>query len=177
LIKKRFAKKAQAGTFLPYILIGVVVVFIFAIIVLPIAHVGDETFDKLKEADYFGESNKSVERITQVQDLMTPAFDQLVFIILISVILGSLVIAVFTDYHPVVVGVFIIAIILLVIIAGLFSNVYDEVKETDMLKNKSEEFTFTNAIMGKQLPIIIGFVGVISIIILLAKRGRVVAPA
>lgn len=170
-------KKAQAGTFLPYILVGIVIVFIFAIVVLPVAQVGDEIFDELKESPEFSDSNISTERITQVQNLMTPAFDQLVFIILIAVIIGCIVIAIFTDYHPVVVGIFIIAIILLVIISGLFANVYSDVQDIERLQNKSEEFKFTNAIMGAQLPIIIGFVGIICVIILLAKRGRVIAPA
>ncbi len=170
-------KKAQIGTFLPYILVGIVIVFIFAIVVIPIAQVGDETFDELKASPEFSDSNKSVEKINQVQSLITPAFDQLVFIILIAVILGCIVIAIFTDYHPVVVGVFIIAIILLVIISGLLANVYDDVQNIDRLQNKSAEFKMTNAVMGKQLPIIIGFVGIISVIILLAKRGKVVAPA
>jgi len=97
-------KKAQIGTFLPYILVGIVIVFIFAIVVIPIAQVGDETFDELKASPEFSDSNKSVEKINQVQSLITPAFDQLVFIILIAVILGCIVIAIFTDYHPVVVG-------------------------------------------------------------------------
>jgi len=170
-------KKGQAGTFLPFILVGIVIVFIFAIIVIPVAHTGDEIFDELKDSPKFSDSNKSVERINQVQNLMTPAFDQLVFIILIAIILGCIVIAIFTDYHPVVVGIFIIAIVLLVILSGLFANVYDDVSNTSPLQNKSAEFKYTNAVMGTQLPIIIGFVGIICVIILLAKRGRVVSPA
>ena len=170
-------KKAQAETFLPYILIGIIIVFIFAIVALPVAQTGDEIFDEIKESPEFSDSNKSVERISQVQNLMTPAFDQLVFIVLIAVILGCIAIAIFTDYHPVVVGIFILAVILLVIISGLLANVHDDVTEIERLQDKSTEFKMTNAIMGKQLPIIVGFVGIICVIILLAKRGRVVAPA
>lgn len=107
---------------------------------------------------------------------MTPVFDQLVFVILIAIILGSLVIAIFTEYHPVVIGIFVLAIIFLVIIAGLFSNVYEQVSETDDLQEKASEFTFTNAIMGKQFPIMIGFIGIISIIILLSKKGGAASP-
>lgn len=166
-------KKAQAGTFLPYILVGIVIILIFAVVVIPISHVGDEVFDELKESDNFGRSNTSSERISQVQSLMTPVFDQLVFVLLIAIMLGSLVIAMFTDYHPVVLGVFIVALILIVILSGLFANVYSEVSDTSELSNKSEEFTFTNAIMGKQFPIIISFIGIVSILILLSKRGRV----
>ena len=169
-------KKGQVGTFLPYVLIGIIVVLIFAITVIPMSYVGDEVFDELKKTDNFGRSDTSTENINKVQNLMTPAFDQLVFIILMAIIMGSFVIAVFTDYHPVVIGVFILAIILLVIIAGLFSNVYDEVISEDLLEDKATEFTFTNAIMGKQFPIMIAFVGIISIIILLSKRGGITSP-
>ncbi len=170
-------KKAQAGTFLPYLLIGVVIVMIFAIVVIPVSYTGDKVFDEIKDTEVFKNSNISTERTTQVQNLITPAFDQLVFFILVAVILGSLVVAIFTNYHPVVLGVMIVAIILLVLISGLFANAYDEVQDTELLQNKSEEFKYTNTVMGTQFPIIIGIVGVISIIILLAKRGRVTAPA
>lgn len=170
-------KKGQAGTFLPYVLIGIVVVLIFAIIVVPIAYTGDQVFDELKTSNQFKDSQESVDRITQVQDLTTPAFDQLVFIILVAIIIGGILIAIFTDYHPAIIGAFVIAIIFLVLISGLFANAYDEVQDIDLLQSKSEEFTYTNTIMGSQFPIIIGIVGVICIVILLAKRGKVMAPA
>jgi len=168
--------KAQLGTFLPFILVGIVIVFIFAVIVVPVAEVGDQVFNELKEVDQVQDDNHTVERINQVQNLTTPAFDQLVFVILIAIILGTIAIAIFTDYHPVVLGVMIIAIVFLVIISGLFSNVYDDVGNTEILANKSTEFTFTNAIMGSQLPIIIAFVGIVAVIILLAKRGGQTTP-
>lgn len=132
----------------------------------------DRIFNSLKEPQNFGQSNESVLRINQVQNLITPAYDQLVFVILVAVIIGAIVIAIFTDYHPVIVGIFIIAIIILVIIAGLFANAYDEVKNNSFLSSKASQFTMTNLVMGKQLPIIILIVGVICILILLAKRGR-----
>jgi len=107
---------------------------------------------------------------------MTPVFDQLVFIILIAIALGSLIIAFFTDYHPIVIGVFILSLVFIVILAGLFANVYDDVQDIDEFQDKSAEFKFTNAIMGIQFPIIIGFIGIISVIILLAKRGGATSP-
>lgn len=168
--------KGQIGTFIPFIFIGIVVVFIFAIVVIPIAEVGDQTFDALKKLDQVNNSNTTEAKIDQVQNLVTPAFDQLVFVILIAIILGTIAIAIFTDYHPVVLGVMILAIIFLVLISGLFVNVDDELKDNSIIANKSTEFTFRNAIMGKQLPIIIGFIGIVSIIVLLAKRGNATAP-
>lgn len=167
-------KKGQVFSYLPYILFGVVVSFIFAVVVLVVSHGGDEIFDELKRPENLGESNITVDNINQVQNLMTPAFDQLVFIVLISIILGALVIAIFTDYHPVVLGLFIIAITLLVIISGLFVDVFDDIRSTPELEEKSEEFTLTNLMFGRTLPIMFTIVGIVGVIILLAKRGRVV---
>ena len=165
--------KGQANSFLPYLLFGIILVFIFAIVVVPVALMGDSIFDSLKEENNLGKYDSVVTRIDQVQSFMTPAFDQLVFVILIAIILGTFVIAIFTDYHPVILGVMILAIVILVIIGYLFSSAYDEITSNAILEEKAAQFTFTNLIMGPQLPIIIMMVGVISIIILLSKRGRI----
>lgn len=164
-------KKAQSGGYLVYFLIGIVIVIIFALVAVPVSYMGDKIFDELKEDQNFGESNKSVERINQVQSLMTPAFDQLVFIVLVAVALGAIVITLFTQFHPVTVMIFIVATILLVIIGGLFANVHDEVGSTEILSEKSAQFSMTNLVLGSHLPIIILVVGVVCILILLAKRG------
>lgn len=168
--------KAQIGGFLPYILFGIILVIIFAIVAISMAYVSDEVYDELKQEKNLGRSNITVEKIEQVQALTTPAFDQLVFIILFSIMLGSLFIAMFTDYHPAVLAIFIIATVLLVIIGGLFANVYSEVSDTEILQSKASEFTFTNLVLGPQLPIIILILGAISIIIMLSKRGRTSSP-
>jgi len=168
--------KAQVGSFLPYILIGIIVVLIFAVVVIPIAYTGNEVFDELKEEQNFGSSNNTIEEINKVQDFMIPGFDQLVFFVLIAMFIGTIVIAVFTDFHPIVLGVLILAFILLIIVGGLFANVYDEVRDTSILTSTADEFTLTNLVMGSQLPIIITILGAIYIIIILAKRGGQTSP-
>jgi hypothetical protein len=168
--------KGQVGNFLPYILIGIIIVLIFAVVVIPIAYTGNEVFDELKEEKNFGSSNNTVAKINQVQDFMIPGFDQLVFFVLIAIFIGTIVIAVFTDFHPILLGVLILAFILLIVIGGLFANVYDEVRDTSILTSTADEFSFTNLIMGSQLPIIITILGAICIIIILAKRGGQTSP-
>lgn len=169
-------KRAQLASFLPYIFYGAIIALIFALVAIPIAYTSDEVYDELKKDKNFGESNQTVEKINVVQNLTTTAFDQLVFIVLIAFTLGSLILAVFTDFHPVLVVILILSIVLLIIVAGLMANVYDEVGDTDILKEKADEFTMTNVVMGSQLPILVGITGVIAIIIVLAKRGRATQP-
>ena len=98
--------KAQMGGFLPYILIGMIIVLVFAVVVIPIAYTGDEVFDELKETDNLGSSNNTVAQIEKVQDFMIPGFDQLVFFIMIGIFMGVIVLAIFTDFHPVVLVLF-----------------------------------------------------------------------
>ena len=164
------------GDFLPYILIGVIIAFVFAIIVVPVSYMSDEVLNALKEEKNFGSDNTTVENINKVQNFMTGAYDQLVFFILFAVFLGLIVLAVFTDFHPIVLVFLVLILILLVILGGLFANVWGEVRDTELLANKSAEFTMTNLVMGSQLPILIAVIGTIAILIILAKRGRVTSP-
>ncbi len=169
-------KKAQAQGILIFLLIGVIVVVIFALIAVPMAKISKDIVDELKLPGNFGSSNVTVQAMDQVQNLTTPAFDQLVFITMIAIILGTLGLAIFTDFHPVTLGMFIIAIVLAVIIGGMFANAYDDAMEDPLLSETSEDFKLTNVIMGKQFPIIILIMGVVGIIIMMAKRGRLTSP-
>lgn len=168
--------RGQVGSFLPYVLIGIAIIIIFAIASIPIAYMTDEVLDELKKSDNLGSQNTTVEKINQVQSLVTPALDQLIFILLFSVMLGTLFIAMFTDFHPAILAIFIVSLILLVIVGGLMGTAYEEVADNEILVNKSSEFTFTNLVMGNQFPIIILFIGVIGIIIILSKRGSTTSP-
>lgn len=162
-------QKSQIGTFLPYLLIGMIIILIFFVVAIPVAYMNDEIADALQ--DNLDMSESTNQTVQDFQDRTTAWFDQVVFFIIIAFIIGAIVIAIFTDYHPVVLGVMILTIVLLVVIAGLFSNVTNEVATNEVLADKAAEFTFTNSLMGTQLPIVILIVGVISVIILLAKRG------
>jgi len=168
-------KKGQIQ-FLPYLLIGVVFVVVLAIFVIPTTYVGDKIFDELKDNEYVGTSNKSVDSVNQVQGLMTGASDQLIFFLLGATLLGFIALAIFSDFHPIFLAIFILFIILMVVLSGVLSNAVDEVKTTNTLAEKSSEFKLTNQVLGNKLPILIAVFGAVGIIILLAKRGKVTAP-
>jgi len=168
-------KRGQTG-FLIFIIVGIIIAFIFAIVVIPVAYMGDEIFNQLKQPQNFGSDNETVAQINIVQGFMTGAFDQLVFFTLFAVFLGLIVLAVFTDFHPIVLIFLIVVIILLVIVGGLLANVFGEVSNTPILSAKASEFHMTNLVMGSQLPILIAVMGAIAIIIMLAKRGRATSP-
>ena len=169
-------KRGQSFGFLPYLLIGLIIAIVFSIVALVVAYGGDEIFDELKGNSFIGGSNTTVDNINVVQGLMTGAFDQLVFFLMFGVVLALIVLAIYSDFHPILVVFLIIFIVLMVVIGGLMANVHDEIKENELLADKADEFTMTNWIMGENLPIIIAVGGVIAIMIILAKRGRVSSP-
>lgn len=169
-------KKGQFQIFLPFLIIGIIVVIVFAMVAIPIAEVADRTIDELSKNENFGTSNTSNQSMNQVKGLITPAFDQLIFIILMAIMIGVIVLAIFTDFHPVLLTVIIIAIILLVIITSLLVEVFDDISENEQFEDKNEEFTLTNVIVGPQLPIIVLITGVIVVFIIFSKRGRVINP-
>lgn len=173
---KQIQKKGQAIQFLPYLLIGVVFVVGIAIFAITTTHIGDELFDEMKDNSLINASNNSVARISQVQTFMTGAADQLVFFLLGAILLGFVALAMFSDFHPVILAVFILFIILMAVLAGTMSNVVDDVGDTDVLSNKSAEFNMTNQVLGQAFPILIVVFGAVGVIILLAKRGKVSAP-
>lgn len=162
--------------FLPFLLIGIILVVAFAMIMIPMAVVGDEIDDALKETTAFGDNELSVQAIDTVGRLRTTAFDQTIFLFLIGLIIATIIFGIFTDFSPVVIGILIIALILFAIVAGLMAQTFNQVEETPLLAEKASEFTFTNLVLGTQFPIIIVIVIAIAIIIILAKRGRVVTP-
>jgi len=169
-------KKGQAIQFLPYLLIGLVFVVVLAIFAIPVTHIGDKVFDELKENEIVNVSDEGVSSISQVQSMMTKVTDQMIFFLLGALLLGFIAIAMFSDFHPIILGALILFIILMVILGGVMVNVVDEVENTDVLINKSSEFTLTNQVLGENLPMLIIIFGAIAVIILLAKRGKVVSP-
>jgi len=177
MIKNNFSKNKKAQiSFLPYLLVGLVFAAVLGIFAIATTHVGDKVFDELTENEYINSSNKSVQSVTQVKQLMTKASDQLVFFLLGAVLLGFVALAIFSDFHPIFMGIFVLFIIVMVVLGGILANSIDEVRETDILKDKASEFTLTNKVFGQSLPILIAVFGAIGIIILLAKRGKVTSP-
>lgn len=171
-------RKGQFTAFLPYILVGIIIVFIFAIATIPIAYVGDKVFDELNESSAVGESSNTTRgAINAVSGFMIPAFDQVVFFTLIAIFIGTIIIAIFTDFHPVALGVFILTLILIVIIGGVMGDLFDDVTDNSIISSTADEFTFTNVIMGGyQLPMFLGVTVVLAILIILAKRGGATSP-
>ena len=81
-------KKGQSFAIILFLLVGIVSVFMIYLLAVPMAQIWDNISEELKGEDAFGSDNRTVAVLNQFDSLVTPAFDQAVFIGMIAIILG-----------------------------------------------------------------------------------------
>lgn len=174
-------KRGQGMAVLGFLLLGVTFVIVMYLVAIPLADVWDKTSDELKGDGGFGNDkyttdgsnsgNISIEKLEQMDGMMTPLFDQIVFFSFVAVILITLIIAVFTDVHPVFLVFLGIGVIVIAIIASQLINVSEDTMSNPQFINKTAEFTFSNVVVGTGLPLVIIMVGAVAIIIMMSRKA------
>jgi hypothetical protein len=162
-------KKGQGGEMLGFLLMGVMTVFLLFLLAVPMAVMWDQTSAALKNDTAFGSDEKTVEQIERVDTFVTPLMDQVVFIALIGFILVLLVVAVFTEIHPIFLVFLGLGVIVIAIIASQLINVTDDALNNAKFDGKKAEFTFSSALIGTGFPLLILVVGAVAIIIMMNK--------
>lgn len=163
-------KKGQAAAILGFLLLGVVVVFMLRLTAVPMLKVWDDISVELKKPAAFGTDNITVGKIEQVDNFIAPAYDQLIFLALFGLLLTLLIVAVFTDVHPIFLVFLLIGLIVIVIVTAELVNVSEDAMSNPALNNTASQLTMSNTVTGTMLPIIVLFVGGIALLILM-KRG------
>jgi hypothetical protein len=149
------------------LIVGVVLFFAFSVISIFFSHTLVETIEELKDSDQFSENTEDI--MTDVQDKTIPLMDFTMMFFFFSAVIGMIVSAVYVRTSPVMVAVFILLLIITIIIAGQFVNLYDEIKQTPEISSTSSGFTKTNMILGKAFPALILIAGVLVLIVLYSK--------
>lgn len=163
-------KGQQSFVIVGFLLLGLTIVFVTYLVAVPMAKVWDDVSVELKDESAFGSDNKSVEAIEDMDNFITPAFDQLVTIGFFGLILTLLVTAIFFRDHPIFIVFLAIGFIIVVIIGSQLVNVADEAMNDPELDNKVDDFTFSSLIFSSALPIILIIAGFVSIIIVMSRR-------
>jgi hypothetical protein len=138
-----------------WMLTSIVLVFVFVMISF-FAYKGLSEIN----SDLQSDPDIQQEAKDQLGDLNTrypTTFDGLVVLIVVLLWIAVMIFGFFSDNHPVFYALFFIIIIFLLILGGIFSNVWDEVKTDSELSALSLSFPKTNYIMDNYLL----FVGVI----------------
>ena len=87
----------QSFVIVGFLLLGLTMIFVTYLIAVPMAKVWDDVSVELKDDSAFGSDDKSVEAIEDMDNFITPAFDQLVTIGFFGLILALLVTAIFLE--------------------------------------------------------------------------------
>lgn len=157
-------KKADLPSLL---IIGVVIFFGFSIIAVFFAHVFNDAINELKDSGQF--SNNTVQIMDKVQTQTIPLLDFMMMFMFFASIIGLIISSVFIRTSPVIMGVFIILLIIVIILAAQFSNIYDDIRQTEEISSTASQFSKTNIILGQYFPLLIFFAGIIVIVILYSK--------
>lgn len=160
----------QSFIIVGFLLLGLTMIFITYLIAVPMAKVWDDVSVELKDDSAFGSDDKSVEAIEDMDNFITPAFDQLVTVGFFGLILALLVTAIFFREHPVFLVFLAIGFIIIIIIASQLVNVADTAMAEPELDNKVDDFTLSSLIFSAALPLILIVAGFISIIIVMSRR-------
>lgn len=156
-------KKAQSGAFL--ILIVIAIIAVIGILMVLFGSLFKDMFVQLGDSGL--DAPMSLEIQEEIEGDIIPILDNFAFWSFIALLLGLIFIAVYSDYHPAIMIIGVIMLIVGVYLAGQYANIYDELKNDS---DYGDEFTLSNLAFGRQMPIIIFGVMVIGGVILFGKR-------
>lgn len=91
--------------------------------------------------------------------------DNVFLFITVGLSLAALVLAALVRVHPVFLVFFIIALIILIYITGIFTNVYETMAANPQLSAQANQLMYTSFIMAR-LPFIVGVIGILLMIIM-----------
>ena len=124
---------------------------------------------ELKTSNTINFDNNTIDIIETVETKTIPLLDFFIFFSLVALMIALIVSSIYIDAHPAITVIFIVAMIVAVFLAGIFSNVFYEISNEPELLSTASQFTMTNIILGKYFPLIILVIGVIVIVILYGK--------
>ena len=113
--------------------------------------------------------NSTLNIIEGVETKTIPLLDFFIFFSLVSLMIGLIISSIYIDVHPAVTIIFIVALVVAIFLAGIFSNVFYELSNEPELVDTASQFTMTNLILGSHFPVIILVIGIIVIVILYGK--------
>lgn len=112
----------------------------------------------------------SIETYTNAQNDIVPITDNLGFWVFIAFLIGLIFIGIYADYHPALIIIGVLVIIIAVFLSAQYVNIYDDIKADTETMPEAGSFTLSSLVFGRQMPIILLAVGVISLIIIYGKR-------
>jgi len=163
-------KSGQLGLF--SILIVVALLFVFAIVAHYMGVFQDNIYNQIDE-DNVATSTQANQTIQDAKGYAIPIMDNMIFWLFGAFILGLLMFSIFMKFHPAVIIVLIIILLITVFLAMQVTNMYDDMR-TDLADEIQGDKTFTlsNATIGsKVFPLVLFIVSIAGLWIIFGKKG------
>lgn len=160
--KPKNSRKGNVGD----IALIIVVMFSFALIVIIGKNVFVDLNEGMQDAGFM--SNRSVSILDNFESNYTTIFDGIFLFVFVGLIVGVAISAFMIKSHPAFFFVTIILLAFFIIIAAIFSNVYEDISTNEAFVDQSADFTVINHIMGN-LPVWITIGGALVLLALYIK--------
>lgn len=165
--------KNKKGDF-PSLAIILSVIFVLAIVSVIFVRVLPEISDAMATDPTFAADDQAVAALQTTSNNAAPFFDFMVLGVFVAFLLGLIISSIFIESHPAIIIGAILFFAVLIVVAAIFVNVWDEMQSNSEFAATASQLKYTNHLMGVQLPIIILVVGFIVVIILYGKsRGGI----
>lgn len=123
----------------------------------------DELNTNIQASDVIGAEGKAVS--ADLDRIYSGTMDNAVLMAVVLTTISIFAFAALVRVHPIFLGVYILALIFLVFLCGVFSNIYQEMAAHPELTAIADNLVFTSHILN-YLPLIVGVIGSILAIVM-----------
>lgn len=141
----------------------VVVALFFSMILLIGYKLADEFNTKIQASDVFETNGKTAS--AKLTGYYPTVLDNGFLFLMIGLCVVAFIMAALVRIHPIFIPLYILAMLFVVILAGVFSNVYQEMSANSELSSISSNLVLVNFVMT-YLPIITGVIATLLMIIM-----------
>ncbi len=156
---RRLHKK---GSLQDLILFGVILLF-FGMVLLIGFKITSEINNQLQASDFITADGK--DAANTLTNYYPTVLDNSFLFLAIGMSIVTLILASLVRIHPIFIPFFIIGLIIVIFVSGIFSNIYQEMAANTELTALADQLTFTSKILTF-LPFIVGIIGTLLMIVL-----------
>jgi len=155
-------RKNKKGSVLDLIFIGTAVLF-FGVVILLSFKITSEINTNIQTNPVI--PTEALDSTAQLRGYFPGIVDNSFLFLVMGLSMVALILAALVRVHPIFIPLFIIALIFIVFISGILSNIYQEMAEDSNLIAEADELTFISNILT-YLPFIIAIIGVLMMVVL-----------
>lgn len=140
-----------------------VAVCAFAVVTLLVFRINSEINSQFQASDDI--TSKGKQAMDNINDMYPGIIDNMFLILVIGLSIGALALASLVRIHPVFIALFLFILFIIIILAGVLSNIYQGIAENPSFTAQADQLIFMSHVMNF-LPFIVGILGGILAIVM-----------